>query len=50
LEASKKNNFSIQNNDVLAITEAVVSICQGNYATIDDIAQDILNKFKSEHI
>ena len=45
LEASKNEPFSIKDRDVIAITESVVARSQGNYATVDDIAKDIHNKF-----
>jgi len=48
LEASKTDNFSLKDKDVVAITESIVARAQGNYATIDDIATDIKNKFGGE--
>ena len=45
LNATKKENIELQDRDIVAITEAVVGIAQGNYATVDQIAQDIRNKF-----
>lgn len=48
LEASKTDNFSLKDKDVVAITESIVARAQGNYATIDDIATDIRNKFGGE--
>lgn len=50
LEASKTDDFSIKDRDVIAITESVVARSQGNYATIDDIAADIKNKFNNDTI
>lgn len=50
LEASKQENFSFHDRDIIAITEAVVGISTGNYATIDDIAEDVKNKFTGRHI
>lgn len=50
LKASASENFEIENKDVLGITEAVVGISSGNYATIDDIVTDIKNKFNTNHI
>ena len=38
-------NLEINDRDVVAITEAVVGISQGNYATADQIAKDVQNKF-----
>ena len=35
-------NIEINDRDVVAITEAVVGISQGNYATADQIAKDVL--------
>lgn len=45
LSAAKKENVTLQDRDIVAITEAVVGIAQGNYATVDQIATDIKNKF-----
>ena len=45
LNATKKENIELQDRDVVAITEAVVGIAEGNYATVDQIAKDIKNKF-----
>lgn len=50
LEVSKQENFSFNDRDIIAITEAVVGISTGNYATIDDIAEDVKNKFTGRHI
>lgn len=41
----KEGNIELNDKDVVAITEAVVAKAQGNYATIDQIAKDIKNKF-----
>ena len=38
-------NLELNDRDVVAITEAVVGISQGNYATADQIAKDVQNKF-----
>ena len=45
LEAAKSENITINDRDVIAITESVVARAQGNYATTDQIATDIKNKF-----
>ena len=45
LEAAKEAPFELHDRDVIAITESVVARCQGNYASVDDIAADIKNKF-----
>lgn len=50
LEASESEKFSFRDKDVVAITEAVVGISEGNYVTVDDIAEDLVNKFPSKNI
>ena len=45
LAAAKSENLPFHDKDVIAITEAVVARAQGNYATVDQIAEDIRNKF-----
>lgn len=50
IEASKEDNFELSDRDVVAVTEAVVGISQGNYVTVDEIALDVKNKFNTNHI
>lgn len=50
LNASKEEDFTFNDRDIIAITEAVLGISTGNYATIDDIAEDVKNKFNGKHI
>ena len=50
LEAQKSEGFNFRDKDIVAITEAVVGISERNYVTVDDIACDIKNKFKTNHI
>jgi len=45
LEAAASENIAIRDRDVIAVTEAVVARAQGNYATVDNIAADIRNKY-----
>lgn len=45
LDATSSINFTLKNTDVIGITEAIVAKSQGNYATTDDIATDIKEKF-----
>ncbi|MCL2143862.1 MAG: coenzyme F420-0:L-glutamate ligase [Methanomassiliicoccaceae archaeon] len=41
----------VKETDVIAVTESIVAISQGNFAHIDSIAKDIESKFgKNEHI
>ena len=50
LEASKEDGFAIHDRDVVAMTEAIVARAQGNYATVDDIAADVKEKFGGETV
>lgn len=50
LKASKSEKFKLEDRDIIAVTEAVVGISEGNYATVDNIAMDIKRKFKSDHV
>ena len=45
VNASISEGFEFHDKDVIGITEAVVARAQGNYATVDDIATDIKNKY-----
>lgn len=49
LKASE-GNFTIQDKDVVAVTEAVVARAQGNYASVDAIAKDVNGKFGNETV
>ncbi|NLZ15633.1 MAG: F420-0--gamma-glutamyl ligase [Erysipelotrichaceae bacterium] len=44
LKASVNEPFNFHDRDVVAITESIVARCQGNYASINDIAQDVKQK------
>ena len=44
LQAAKTEGFTLQDRDVLAVTEAVVARAQGNYATTAQIAADVRAK------
>ena len=50
IKAQESEGFTFHDKDVVAITEAVVGISEGNYVTVDDIATDIKNKFPSGNI
>ena len=50
IKAKEYEGFEFRDKDVVAITEAVVGISEGNYVTVDDIALDIQNKFPSKEI
>ncbi|MBR3732857.1 MAG: coenzyme F420-0:L-glutamate ligase [Spirochaetales bacterium] len=44
-KAVEEAKIELNDRDVVAITEAVVGISQGNYATADQIGKDVQNKF-----
>ena len=51
LKAAKSEHFEIEDRDVIAVTEAVVGISEGNFATLNQIAKDIKNKMDNpEHL
>jgi len=50
LESAKDGNFEIQNRDIVCMTESIVARAQGNYATVDNIAADVKNKFGGETV
>ena len=50
MAAKESEGFEFKDKDVVAITEAVVGISEGNYVTFDDIAQDLQEKFPSKNI
>ena len=47
MDAKENEEFEFKDRDIIAITEAVVGISEGNYAAVDDIATDIKNKFNN---
>lgn len=50
LDAAQSGGFTVQDRDVVAVTEAVVARAQGNYAHVDDIAADVKAKFGDDTI
>ncbi|MFJ7970694.1 coenzyme F420-0:L-glutamate ligase [Psychrobacillus sp. NPDC096389] len=50
LKASEVEDFTIQDKDIVTLTESIVARAQGNYATIDHIAQDVKAKFGEETV
>ena len=45
IEAAEIEGFRLHDRDVIAMTESIVARSQGNYATVDDIAEDVKKKF-----
>lgn len=50
MKAQESEGFNFRDKDVVAITEAVVGISEGNYVSVDDIATDMKNKFPSGNV
>lgn len=50
LNACEELDLPLENKDIIAITEAVVSISMGNYCTVDDIVKDLQSKVKTRHL
>ena len=50
LEAAESESFKLRNRDVVAVTESVVARAQGNYASVDAIAEDVRTKLGGETI
>ena len=45
IEAAEDGGYEIKDRDIIALTESIVARAQGNYATVEDIATDVKNKF-----
>lgn len=50
MEAQKSEGFNFNDRDIVAITEAVVGISEGNYVTVDNIASDLQEKFPNKEV
>ena len=50
LKASEVEGFTINDRDIVTLTESIVARAQGNYATVDNIATDIKSKFGEDTI
>ena len=44
LEAAESEGFELRDKDVVSLTESIVARAQGNYASVDDIANDVKAK------
>jgi len=44
----ESENITLNNNDIIGITEAVVAKAQNNYATMADISEEVNQKFRDE--
>lgn len=50
MEAQKEEGFKFRDKDIVAVTEAVVGKAEGNFVTVDDIANDIRIKYPSGEV
>ncbi|MBR7152794.1 MAG: coenzyme F420-0:L-glutamate ligase [Candidatus Methanomethylophilaceae archaeon] len=50
IEATEIEGFELRDRDVVAITESIVARSQGNYATIQNIADDVKAKLGGETV
>ena len=50
LQAIREDNLTPHDRDVVAMTEAIVARAQGNYVSVENIAQDIRTKFGGETV
>ena len=50
LKASENEGFKFHDRDVVAITESIVARCQGNYASVDNIADDVRKKTGGDEV
>lgn len=50
MEAAKSEGYSLRDRDVIALTESIVARAQGNYASIQDIAEDVKAKLGGETV
>ena len=49
-QAMKFDGLTPRDRDIVAMTEAIVARSQGNYATVDQIAEDVKTKFGGETV
>ena len=50
LDAAASEGFPMRDRDVIALTESIVARAQGNYVTVDDIADDVRAKLGGETV
>ena len=50
IDAINEEGLAPRDRDVVCMTEAIVARAQGNYATVDNIATDVKNKFGGETV
>ena len=50
LDAARSEGYALRDRDVIAVTESIVARAQGNYASVDAIAQDVRTKLGGQTI
>ena len=50
LKAVDSENITLNDKDIITVTESIVARAQGNYASIDNIAEDVKSKFGDDTI
>lgn len=50
LAAAESEGFALRDRDVIALTESIVARAQGNYASVQDIADDVSAKLGGETV
>ena len=50
MQAQSNGELEVGDRDIIAMTEAIVARAQGNYATVDDIAEDVRTKLGGETV
>ena len=50
IAAAESEGFALRDRDVISITESIVARAQGNYASVDDIAEDVRKKLGGETV
>ncbi len=50
LRVAESGEFIVKDKDIVAVTESILARSQSNYASIDNIATDLKEKMKSDHI
>ncbi len=48
IDAVETHNIELNDHDIVGVTEALVARTESNYATVDDIANDVRSKFPNE--
>lgn len=49
-ESEREDGYTLKDRDIIAVTESVVARAQGNYATVDQVAQDVRAKFPAKSL